>query len=184
MTLSGLTIVSRISGFLRDIILASALGTGPLADAFFIAFRLPNFFRRLFAEGAMNAAFVPTFSYLLDRQGKMEAQVCAEQVLAFLLSALVGLVVVTELLLPFLMHIIAPGYQSSSSLFVLTIDLSRIVFPYILFISLAALLTGILNAFNRFAVGAASPVLLNVFMIIALLFFSETLPMPSGGQSW
>lgn len=168
-TVGGLTGVSRVSGLLRDMLLAAILGAGPLSDAFLVAFKLPNFFRRLFAEGAFNAAFVPYFARLHEEHGAQKALREAEHVFMTLLLALVVLVVGVELCLPWLMYIIAPGFSDSSALFGETLALTRIMFPYILLISLAAFYGGLLNTVGQFWAAAASPVILNLMMIVALL---------------
>ncbi len=169
-TVGSLTGVSRMTGLLRDMLLAAILGAGPLSDAFLVAFKLPNFFRRLFAEGAFNAAFIPFFSRLYAKHGLPRALLEAEQVLMILIVALVGLVVCVEATLPWLMYIIAPGFADNASLFKETLSLTRIMFPYILFISLGAFYGGLLNTVGQFSAPAASPILLNLFMVSALIF--------------
>lgn len=184
ITVSSLTVLSRILGFVRDILIASILGAGPIADAFFVAFRFPNFFRRLFAEGAFNAAFVPTFSRLLLRESQEAACICASQIYSVLTFVLIALVVFVELTIPWLMYVIAPGFAETPERFEMTVYFTRITFPYIFFISIAALFTGILNSLHRFAVGAAAPVILNVTMILALVFFVTALPTPGHSLAW
>lgn len=178
-TVSSLTVLSRITGFVRDILIAFVMGAGVMADAFYVAFQLPNFFRRLFAEGAFNAAFIPTFSALYASNGKEEATICAEQVLAVLATVLALLVLFFEIFLPWIMYIVAPGFSETPYRFDLTINLTRITFPYIMFISLAALFSGILNSLHKFAVAAAAPVILNMSMIAAMLFFPHVFPTPA-----
>ncbi|MBA4117862.1 MAG: murein biosynthesis integral membrane protein MurJ [Candidatus Puniceispirillum sp.] len=168
-TVGGLTGVSRVSGLLRDMLLAAVLGAGPLSDAFLVAFKLPNFFRRLFAEGAFNAAFVPYFARLHEGEGTNAALREAEHVFMALLLALLALVIGVELCLPWLMYVIAPGFSNSPALFEETLALTRIMFPYILLISLGAFYGGLLNTVGQFWAAAASPVLLNLLMIVALL---------------
>ena len=183
-TLSGFTILSRILGFIRDVLIAATMGAGPVADAFFVAFMMPNFFRRLFAEGAFNAAFVPTFSRILARDGKADACDCAAQVLSVLATILIVLVIVVEISFPWLIYGIASGFKGTPERLEMTIEFTRITFPYILFISLAALYTGILNSFHRFAAGAAAPILLNFTMILALFFFADSLETPGHALVW
>lgn len=183
-TLGFYTILSRVMGFIRDVLIASVLGAGPVADAFYVAFKFPNFFRRLFGEGAFNAAFVPTFSHFLTKEGEEKARHAASDILSVLFLTLLGLVIVVELTIPWLMHVIAPGFKSTPYRFELAIEFTRITFPYILFASLAALYTGILNTNYRFAVGAASPILLNVTMILAMLFFEQTFATPGHALCW
>jgi putative peptidoglycan lipid II flippase len=167
-TIGGLTAISRIFGFARDTLMAALLGAGPVADAFFVALRFPNLFRSLFAEGAFSAAFVPIFVGTLTGEGRIRAIVFAEQTLAVLTTALLGFVVVVELLMPWAIVLLAPGFVGTPA-FDLAVEFSRLTFPYLLFISLTALQGGILNAFGRFAAPAATPILLNLSLITALL---------------
>ena len=167
-TVGGYTMMSRVLGFVRDILTAMFLGAGPVADAFFIAQRLPNMFRSLFAEGAFSAAFVPIFAGMVATDGREAARRFAEDVLALLLTALLVFLVVGEAAMPWLLRAIAPGFADEPGKYELTVELTRITFPYLLFISLVALQGGILNSVERFAATAATPVLLNIFMIGAL----------------
>ncbi|ESR25886.1 murein biosynthesis integral membrane protein MurJ [Lutibaculum baratangense] len=160
---------SRILGFGRDMLMAAALGAGPVADAFFVAFRLPNLFRRIFAEGAFNSAFVPLFARELEGQGQEAARSFAQQALAALTLTLLVLTIVAELAMPLVMYVLAPGFASDPEKFDLAVQLTRICFPYLLFVSLVALFSGLLNALGRFAVAAFAPTLLNVVFIGALL---------------
>src|SRR5215471_15606879 len=168
-TVGSYTLVSRVFGFIRDILTAAILGAGPVADAFFVAQRLPNLFRSLFAEGAFSAAFVPLFAGTMAEHGKEPARVFAEDALAVLLTALLGFVLLGEIFMPTVMDIIAPGFSAEPDKFDLAVDLARITFPYLLFIALVALQGGVLNSIDRFAAAAATPVLLNLFLIAALL---------------
>lgn len=168
-TVGSLTAVSRVLGFIRDILMAAALGTGPVADAFFVAFRFPNLFRRLFAEGAFNAAFVPLFATRLERDGKAAAKAFAEQALAALTAALLLLTALCLLAMPWLMQVIAPGFTDDPEQFALAVELTRIAFPYLLAMALVALLSGVLNALYRYAAAAAAPILLNLFFIAAII---------------
>lgn len=176
MTVGGFTFLSRITGFFRDTLIAHFLGTGLQADAFFVAFKFPNFFRRFFAEGALSAAFIPIFSNLLAKKKVHEAKVYAEQVFTLMLVFLIGFVIFFELLMPQILGLVAPGFPATPERFELAISITRISFPYILFISLAALLSGILNTFQKFSAPAASPILLNLLMIGALFSFSPFMP--------
>jgi len=169
---------SRILGFTRDILIAASLGASPVADAFFIAFKLPNFLRRLFAEGAFNAAFVPLFAGTLEKDGKAAAKQFAEEVLAVLLWVLLILVIVGQIVMPWLMYGLAPGFADDPDKFELTIQLTRLAFPYILFISLVSLFGGMLNSLYRFAAAAATPILLNLCLIGALLGLSQWTETP------
>jgi putative peptidoglycan lipid II flippase len=168
-TVGGYTMASRVLGFIRDILTAAFLGAGPMADAFFVAQRLPNLFRSLFAEGAFSAAFVPLFAGMIALDGKSPAKRFAEDAMAVLLTALFVFVVVGEVATPWLLDILAPGFRADPAKFALTVGLTRITFPYLLFISLTALQGGILNSVERFAATAATPMLLNVFLIGALV---------------
>ncbi|MCA9269574.1 MAG: hypothetical protein KDA41_13930, partial [Planctomycetales bacterium] len=168
-TVGGATLSSRVLGFIRDMLVAAALGTGPVADAYFVAFRFPNLFRRLFAEGAFNSAFIPLFAKRLEGEGRQSAREFAEQALAGLLFALLALTAIAEIAMPLLMYVLAPGFAADPEKFDLTVLLTRIAFPYLTFVSLLALYSGVLNGFNRFAAAAFAPTLLNVVLIGALV---------------
>ena len=171
------TLASRVLGFARDILIAASLGSGPVADAFFVAFRLPNLFRRLFAEGAFNSAFIPIFAGSLQEDGPKGARRVAEEILAGLLFVLLIFTAVAELAMPWMIHILAPGFNEDPSKFDLAVMLTRITFPYLLCMSVIAFLSGILNSLGRFAAAAFAPVLLNVVLIgtlaLILLFHAE-----------
>lgn len=160
------TLLSRVMGFVRDIMIAAYLGTGPVAEAFLVAFSLPNLFRRFFAEGAFNMAFVPMFSKKLE--GEEDAQRFAQDAFVGLAGILTAFTVIGVIAMPALVTMMASGFLGSER-FDLAVYYGRIAFPYILFISLSALLSGVLNAVGRFAAAAAAPVLLNVIFIAALL---------------
>jgi putative peptidoglycan lipid II flippase len=168
-TVGGYTMASRVLGFVRDVLTANFLGAGPVADAFFVAFRLPNLFRSFFAEGAFSAAFVPLFAGSIAQHGHHRAKHFAEEALAALTLVLFIFVVICEALAPAILHVLAPGFAADPEKFALTVQLTRITFPYLLFISLVALQGGILNSVERFAAVAATPVLLNIFLIGALV---------------
>src|SRR5580704_8620397 len=172
-TIGSYTLLSRVFGFIRDVLTAAILGAGPVADAFFVAQRLPNLFRSLFAEGAFSAAFVPLFAGTAAEHGKEAARVFAEDALAVLLAALLGFVLLGEIFMPTVMSVIAPGFGEDPAKFGLAVDLARITFPYLLFIALVALQGGVLNSVDRFAAAAATPVLLNLFLIAALLMMDR-----------
>ena len=163
------TLISRILGYVRDILIAIFLGTTIFADAFFVAFRLPNTFRRLFAEGTFNAAFIPSYAGELAKN-KMEADNFAKNVFNLLFIILLFLVLVAEIFMPQLVFLIAPGFYNNPEKFNLAVNLSRITFPFLFFISLASFFSAILNSYNKFAVSAAAPIILNVILIGALLF--------------
>jgi putative peptidoglycan lipid II flippase len=177
-TVGSYTMASRVLGFIRDILTAAFLGAGPVADAFFVAQRLPNLFRSLFAEGAFSAAFVPLFAGTIAQDGKPVAKRFAEDCLSVLLTALFVFVLLGEIFTPALLDILAPGFRAEPDKFALTVGLTRITFPYLLFISLTALQGGILNSVERFAATAATPMLLNIFLIGALV-----LVHPISGQA-
>jgi len=163
------TAASRVLGFLRDILIAALLGTGPVADAFFVALKLPNLFRRLFGEGAFNAAFVPAFAASLAGEGVAPARRLAEEVASVMVVWLGFLTLLGLLLMPLLMHLLAPGFAADPAKFALSVALSRLTFPYLMLICLAALLSGVLNGINRFAAAAATPVVFNIALIGALV---------------
>lgn len=183
-TVGGLTFLSRILGFIRDIMIAAVLGAGPLADAFIVAFRLPNLFRRLFAEGAFNAAFVPLFAGRLEQDGQAAAREFAEQALAVLLWVLLGFVILFELAMPVAILAISAGFSAAPEKLELVILLTRITFPYLLFISLVSLMAGILNSMGRFAAAAATPILLNLTLIGALLWLVRFTETPAHALAW
>jgi putative peptidoglycan lipid II flippase len=166
LTVGSNTMASRVLGFVREMLIAAALGAGPVADAFFAAFRFPNLFRRLFAEGAFNAAFIPLFARALEEKGNQGARRFAEEVLSALLVVLLLLTALVEIAAPLLVAtIIAPGFAADPDKFDLTVVLARIMFPYLAFMSLVAMLSGVLNALRRYFAAAFAPVLLNVILI-------------------
>jgi putative peptidoglycan lipid II flippase len=180
-TVGGFTMASRVLGFIRDVLTAAFLGASPMADAFFVAQRLPNLFRTLFAEGAFSAAFVPLFAGMVAKEGRPAARQFAEEALAVLLSALLLFLLVGEAATPWLLRVIAPGFAEDPGKFALTVALTRITFPYLLFISLVSLQGGVLNSVERFAATAATPMLLNVFLIAALVFVR---PVNGAALAW
>ena len=162
------TLISRILGYLRDILIAIFLGASVFADAFFVAFRLPNTFRRLFAEGTFNAAFIPSYtSAKLDN--KKKGKIFADDVFSLILLILLLVVTIAEIFTPFLVYIIAPGFISDDIKFNLAVEFTRITFPFLLFVSLSSFFSGILNSNNKFAAAAAAPIILNVILIISIL---------------
>jgi len=164
-TVSSWTLLSRIMGFLRDILIAAFFGSGPVAEAFQVAFALPNMFRRFFAEGAFNMAFIPIFSKKLESYEI--ARKFAQNSMAGLASVLIALTLIAQLFMPWFVLAMASGFQGDERFGIAT-DFGRICFPYILFISLAALLSGVLNSIGRFAAAAAAPVILNIILITAM----------------
>ena len=176
--------ISRVLGFVRDILIAAILGAGPVADAFFVAFKLPNFFRRLFAEGAFNAAFVPLFARHMSEGGKDAARRFAEEVLSVFVVALLLFVTAMQVAMPWLMYGFAPGFADDPLRFDLAVALAQITFPYLLFISLVSQLGGVLNALSRFAAAAATPIILNLCLIGALLSLSGFVETRGHALAW
>ena len=166
-TFSFFTFISRISGYIRDILIAIFLGTGPVADAFFVAFRFPNTFRRLFSEGTFNAAFVPSYSSELN---KGKEKIFANNIFNILLISLLFIVLVIEIFMPFFVSVIAPGFKGETEKLELAIVLTRITFPFLLLVSLSSFFSAILNSHNKFAAASATPIILNIILILVLLF--------------
>ncbi|NQV57284.1 MAG: murein biosynthesis integral membrane protein MurJ, partial [Rhodospirillales bacterium] len=183
-TISGFTMGSRVLGFVRDILVAATLGAGPVADAFFVAFKLPNLFRRLFAEGAFAAAFVPLFAKRLEGDGKAAAVDFARQALAVLFWALLIFVALAEVFMPWIMQFLAPGFVDEPEKFQLAVILTRITFPYLFFVSLVTLYAGVMNSLERFWQAAATPILLNLCLIGAVLGLTPLLPSPGHALAW
>ncbi len=174
-SVGGATSASRVLGFVREALIAATLGAGPVADAFYAAFRFPNLFRRLFAEGAFNSAFVPLFAKELEGGGKEEAAKFAGEVFSVLTLILAVLTVFAMAFMPALVGtIIAPAFAENPEKFALTTDLTRIMFPYLAAMSLVAMLSGILNSLRRYFIAALAPVLLNAVLIAALLYAGYT----------
>src|SRR6266852_721520 len=167
-TVGGFTLLSRLTGFARDIVLAAVLGAGPIADAFFVALRLPNHFRAIFAEGAFNAAFVPAYARIRQQGGADPARLFADRVFALLVASQVVLLAIALIFTPAVISLLAPGFAKDPGRFALAVELTRITFPYLLLVSLVTLYGGILNALGRFATPAAAPILLNLSMMAAL----------------
>jgi len=171
-TFSFFTLISRLLGYVRDIMIAVFLGTGPLADAFFVAFRIPNTFRRLFSEGTFNAAFVPSYSSLLNK--KKQSANFSNNIFNLLILGLFFLVIIIEILMPLFIFLIAPGFEEDFQKMELAITLTRITFPFLLFISLASFFSAILNSHNKFAIASATPIILNI-LLVGVLFFGKIL---------
>jgi putative peptidoglycan lipid II flippase len=168
-TFSFFTIISRLLGYLRDILIAIFLGTGYLADVFFVAFRIPSTFRRLFSEGTFNAAFVPSYSSEIAK-GKKQSNRFSNDVFNFLFLILLILVLVVQIFMPAFVSLIAPGFIDDNEKMNLAINLTRITIPFLMLVSLASFFSSILNSHNRFAEAAAAPIILNIVLIIILLF--------------
>ena len=174
-TVSGMTMVSRVLGFVRQILIAGVIGAGgnPVADAFWAAFRLPNMFRRLFAEGAFHAAFIPLFQGKRVDESDAAAKKFAEEVLVALIFILTLLTALVELAAPLFVYLIAAGFESDPEKFALTTLYTRIMFPYLMMMSLVGLMSGMLNSLDRFAASAGAPLALNVCLITAILLFAN-----------
>ena len=184
-TLGSWTMLSRILGFVRDMLLAGVLGAGMVADAFFVAFKFPNFFRRLFAEGAFNAAFVPLYARRLEQEGPDAARSFAGEVAAAMTAWLLLFTAIAQAAMPWLMLVLAPGFSDEPEKFALAVDLTQITFPYLMFMALVALLGGMLNAHHRFAATAAAPIVLNLVLIATLAMVKGgLLPLPGYAISW
>jgi putative peptidoglycan lipid II flippase len=183
-TVSGMTLLSRVLGFVRDFVIARVFGAGMMTDAFFVAFKLPNLLRRLFAEGAFSQAFVPILGEYRNRLGDGEARRLVDRVATLLLLALVGLTLLGMVGAPLIVYVSAPGFASDPDKFALTVELARITLPYILFMSLVALAGGVLNTWSRFAVPAFTPVLLNLSFIGMTLFAAPYFARPVLALGW
>ncbi|WP_085902572.1 murein biosynthesis integral membrane protein MurJ [Kiloniella majae] len=210
-TVSGFTGISRILGFVRDILVAAFLGAGPIADAFFVAFRLPNLFRRLFAEGAFNAAFVPLYAGKVEAEGREAAQTFAEQTHAVMFTFMLLVTFGAMASMPWVTYALAPGFEDWAlkistqeainlkpagieqalaipgefiSKLAYAEQLNMITFPYLFFMVIVALFSGMLNSLGRFAAAAAAPILLNVFFIITLLLIIPRVPDPGQAMAW
>ena len=175
---------SRVLGFARDILIANFLGAGLITDAFVVAFRIPNLFRRLVAEGAFTAAFVPLFARELEESGEAAALRFGNQALALMLSTLFVFTILAELAMPWFLYALAPGYVDDGEKFALTVLFTRITFPYLLCMALVALMGGMLNAIYRFAAMSAAPIILNVVLISALLLGEKIFDAPGHALVW
>src|SRR6202167_5368101 len=184
LTVGGWTLISRILGFARDMLIAALIGTGPISDAFFVALKLPNLFRRLFGEGAFNAAFIPAFSGLLQTEGVGSAKQFAREAFAVMAFWLGIMTILGEIFMPELMIVLAPGFPQDSAKFALAISLSRITFPYLVLICLAALVSGVLNGLERFTAASASYVLFNIVSIACMLWMTPYVPTAGHALSW
>ncbi|WP_424810888.1 murein biosynthesis integral membrane protein MurJ [Roseococcus sp. YIM B11640] len=183
-TVGAWTMASRVLGFLRDMLIASKLGAGPMADAFFVALKLPNLFRRLFGEGAFNAAFVPAFAQALTQRGHAAAQMLAERMAMLLSLWLTLLTVLGMVFMPWLMQVLAPGFSNDPAKFQLAVELTRITFPYLLLICLTALVSGVLNGLGKFAAAAAAPIFFNLLSMIALFALAPFVATPAHALAW
>ena len=183
-TVGAWTMASRILGFARDMLIAAKLGAGPVSDAFFVALRLPNLFRQLFGEGAFNAAFVPAFAGTYAAEGPAAARALANALAGLMTLMLSGLVILGIVFMPQVLFVLAPGFVGEALRFPLAVELTRITFPYLLFICLAALVSGVLNGMDRFAAAAAAPVLFNIVTMAALLGLTPFVATPAHALAW
>src|SRR5665647_22419 len=183
LTVGGFTLLSRVTGFVRDVILAAVLGAGPVADAFFVALRLPNHFRAIFAEGAFNAAFVPAYAHVHGERGEGSARLFADRIFTLLFFSQLVLLFAAWLFMPQAMSILAPGFSDDAEQRRLAIELTRITFPYLLLITLVTLYGGILNVMQRFASAAAASIFLNISMM-ATLALAAFFPSAGHAAAW
>ncbi|APT58539.1 murein biosynthesis integral membrane protein MurJ [Roseomonas gilardii] len=184
LTVGAWTLLSRILGFARDMLVAAIMGAGPVADAFFVALKLPNLFRRLFGEGAFNAAFVPAFSATLSAEGPAAARLLAERMGTLLALWLALLTVLGWIFMPQVLTVLAAGFNDDPLRWELTLEMTRITFPYLFFICLTALVSGVLNGLGSFSAAAAAPILFNLFAMVALLGLTPYVATPGHAQSW
>ena len=184
-TISFYISISRVLGFVRDIIIAQYLGVSMMSDAFFAAFRLPNFFRRIFAEGAFNSAFVPIFIEKLQEKNESRHELLfARNAFSFLFYALLIFTILLQIFMPFAMKILFPGFLAEPEKFSLLVNLSRITIFYLIFISLVSLLSGILNSIGKFAIPASAPIVLHATLIFSIFIFSHLVPTYAHALSW
>jgi putative peptidoglycan lipid II flippase len=183
LTVGGYTLASRLTGFARDIMLAAIIGAGPVADAFFVAFRLPNHFRAIFAEGAFNAAFIPAYARIRTQDSAAAADRFGDRIFTLLFASQIVLLALALLFTPQVIELLAPGFSREPEQFALAVSLTRITFPYLLLITLVTLWSGVLNALHRFAAAAAAPILLNVTMM-ATLALAYWFPSAGHAAAW
>ena len=169
-----LTFLSRILGYFRDLLIARVIGAGLISDCFFVAFKLPNLFRRILGEGAMNAAFIPVVSGVRTKSGKKSADVFFSNIFSFLLVALLAFVLILEIFMPLIITLIAPGFSDNPEKFNHSINLTRLTFPFVLFICLTSLMGAYLNTLGKFASMAVTPIILNLSLIFTLLIFFKS----------
>lgn len=184
VTVSGMTMVSRILGFVRDALIARVFGAGLATDAFFVAFKLPNLLRRIFAEGAFSQAFVPVLAEYKQKKGETETRLFLSHISATLSIVLLIVTIIGLFAAPYIIYLSAPGFAKNPDKFALTVELLQITFPYIFFISLSSLAGSVLNTWNRFSVPAFTPTLLNVSFILCSLFLAPYLERPVLALAW
>jgi putative peptidoglycan lipid II flippase len=183
LSVGGFTLLSRLTGFIRDIVMAAVLGAGGLMDVFTVAFRLPNHFRAIFGEGAFNAAFVPAFSRIRTQDGETSASLFQGHILSLLLISQIVVLALALVFTPTVISLLAPGFAANPQKFALAVEVTRITFPYLTLITLVTLWSGVLNATGRFAVAAAAPVLLNLSLLafVQMAFLFQT---PAHAAGW
>ncbi len=179
-----ITFLSRISGLFRDLFVANYLGAGKLSDCFLVAFKVPNLFRSIFAEGAFNSAFIPIFSEILYEDSKSKAQQFCKNLLSFLFYSLLIFTLIAEIFMPFVIDIFAPGFSENAEKYTLAITLARITFPFLLFIALTSFFGSILNTLGNFKPYAFTPIILNLCMILGLVLFSNAFPTSAHAIAW
>jgi putative peptidoglycan lipid II flippase len=183
-TVGGLTGLSRIAGFIRDVMTAAILGAGPIADAFIVALKLPNLFRRITAEGAFSVSFVPMYSRKMQQDGVEAANAFASNAFGFMAAILLPFTIFCIIAMPWIIMLIAPGFEAGEERYTLAVEMSRVTFPYLLLISLTALLGGVLNAHEKFAPFAAAPIVFNLALIAALYFLTPMMEHGGNALSW
>ena len=166
---SSFTALSRIAGFIRDIVFANFLGSGASADIFYVAFRFPNTFRRIFSEGAFNSAFVPIYSKLLTKSNRTEANYFAGNTLLMLFALTLLIVIIIEIFMPTFLLLLAPGFKEDTEKFSNLIESARIIFPFLILVSVVSILSSLLNSHGKFALSAAIPIILNIVLTLAVL---------------
>jgi len=184
VTVAGLTLASRVAGFVRDLLTARILGAGPIADAFFVALKLPNFFRRVTAEGAFTVSFVPLYSHVTQKEGEDAARKFADDAMGVMISILLPFTMLALLAMPVVMWILAPGFGEGTTRYDYAVLFSRITFPYLLLMSVTALIGGVLNAHDRFAPFAAAPIFFNLTMVVCLLGAEMFFPTAGHALAW
>ena len=180
----GMTLISRVLGFVRDVVLARFFGAGPVMDAFVVAFRIPNLLRRLFAEGSFSLAFVPVLSEAREKNDHQTLRELIDAVAGSLLAVLLIITAIGIFCAPWIIRLVAPGFTDDAEQAALASDLLRIMFPYLMMVSLTAMAAGVLNTFGRFALPALTPVLLNLSMIVAVIAFSSSFERPILALAW
>ena len=184
VAVGGLTFLSRISGLIRDLVMAKYLGAGKLSDCFFVAFRIPNLFRSIFAEGAFNSAFIPIFSGILYGEGKEKAKNFCKSIFSLLFYILLIFTLICEIFMPQVVQIFAPGFSKNLDKFELAVSLSKITFPFLFFIALTSFFGSILNTLGNFKPYASTPIILNVCIVMTLLLFANFFPNAAYAVSW